>query len=203
MDWAEKAAKEDVSGNISRYVLQRIASSIGEVDGALAAKWAEEQIAMGETKTLVQRVAGRWVRQEPQRAMEWLKRFDLNDSDYQMAVDTTYRDWYRLDRVNAIRWLDEQGDDRFGWLSPATGVMLRFEAYLWWSNHESKPDWEGAMQTALKLPERMGYRWGTVAALAGFWLNLDPAAAEAWMTSAHVPEVFRVKARQRSASPRP
>jgi hypothetical protein len=203
MDWAEKAAKEDVSGNVSRYVLQRIAASVGEVDGELAAKWAEEQVKLGETKTLIQRVAGRWVRREPQRAMEWLEKFDVDDSDYQMAIDTTFRDWYRLDRIGSKSWLESQGDDRFGWLAPATAVMLRFEAYFAHSDQTQKPDWEGLMQTAQKLPERMGYRWGTVAVIAGFWLNRDPAAAEDWMESASVPEVFRVKARQRSANPRP
>ncbi len=203
IEWAEQAAREDVSGNTSRYVLQRIAASVGEVDGPLAAEWAERQVALGESVTLIQRVAARWVRREPERTMEWLSKFDPLNNDYQMAVDMTFRDWNQLNLAGARAWLDSKGDERFGWLAPATGTALRFQAYGWQQSRDLAADWTGALDTALKLPERAGLKWGTAAVITSFWLNRDAAAAEAWMKSAGMPEAFQIKARQRAENPRP
>ena len=135
--------------------------------------------------------------------MEWLSKFDPLNNDYQMAVDMTFRDWHQLNLAGARAWLDSKGDERFGWLAPATATALRFQAYNWHQSHDLGADWTGSLDTALKLPERNGLKWGTAAVIVSFWLNRDAAAAEAWMKSAGMPEAFQVKARQRAENPRP
>jgi hypothetical protein len=188
--WAE-AIGPQLDIDSQRYVNQRVASSIAEVDPEAAGRWVKTLIAEGHSQTLLRRVAGRWSKSDPEAAFAWLGEFPVTPHQKQ-AVSQTFIYWFVRDPMAAEEWLRTQGDAIGTWLAPATARMTKTKAEIAHKREVGSTDWVDLLELAMRIEDEHD-RWGAVGTVARFWVKEDPEATDAWMEANDVPQLYRDK----------
>ncbi len=164
--------------NFRNVLARRIASAaVEQGHGARVAAWAEPHVTEGDERpsALPQRIATRWVRQDPEAAFAWLASLPAG-KDRDGGVMEAFRDWRVESPVAAWRWIQDQELER--WLEPAYFLYVRGHA-------ASEP------AEALDLAQRMSdpkLRNRATVLIARQWAKEDPEAAKVWFATADLPE---------------
>lgn len=192
IEWAEQITSGEGGATFERQVLQRIASSIAELEPESAAEWVERLVKEeGASETLLRRVSGRWSRRDPIAAFAWLARFE-SSSHQRQAVSQTYNLWRGRAPAEAEAWLLSQGDAIGTWLAPATLALVKARSNYAIQHPDAAVDWDQQLALAMRIVEPTD-RWAAVAHLCRVWIARDEAATVAWMETNAVPETFRTK----------
>ncbi|HEB89230.1 MAG TPA: hypothetical protein ENI85_06640 [Deltaproteobacteria bacterium] len=189
--WAEEIT-QDKPESFRRFVFQRVATAIAELDPEKAARWVEGLVKeKGASETLLRRVARRWGRSDPVAVLAWLDRFDRTKHQ-QQAVAQTFGLWFNRAPEEAEAWLRSQGDALGTSLAPATHQLIKIKADRATRQTDPALDWEDELALALRIedPEK---RWGSVVRMARAWILHDKDAAMAWIDAHELPENYRAK----------
>jgi hypothetical protein len=179
--WAE--ALPDDEDDFKLHVFQRVASSAAEIDPERAAGWASQHAGRDYAWDLARRVGTRWAKREPAKAMAWVASLPPSRGR-DVAVRETYLAWVRTDLAAALAYVENAQLEP--WLDPAVAVYTKMIVV-------NDP---GRSQEALGWVARISspeLRDATTILIARSWLLEDPAAAEAWLAQADVPDLVRQK----------
>ena len=189
--WAEEST-QDKPETFRRFVLQRVATAMAELDPEKAADWVESLVKEeGASETLLRRVARRWGRTDPIAVFAWLDRFDRTKHQ-QQTVAQTFGQWFNRAPEEAESWLRNQDEALGTSLGAATHQLIKIRAERATRQPDQVLDWEDYLSLALRIddPEK---RWGGVVRLGRAWLLHDKDAAIAWIDAHELPENYRAK----------
>ncbi len=193
-DGAAEWAEQTVAGqpeSFRRFVIQRVATAMTEVDPQKASVWVAKLLGEGETETLLPRVARRWSREDPQAALDWLRGIPPGKFQKQ-AVGQSFGRWFENDPQGSVSWLMAQGDDVGGIFAPATYHLIKTRADRTDRQPDYEVDWEENLELAMRI-EDPELRWGAATRINQVWIRRDPEASRAWIASHDMPAGYVAK----------
>jgi hypothetical protein len=165
-----------------RMLIQaRVSSVIAESEPELAASMFEDRVSETSRTGIPRRIGTRWGRRDPEAALIWLESLPPG-VDRDDGVMETFRDWAMLHRAEAFPWIEGQLMVPIVthpvWLEPAMFIYARFLI-------PTNP--RRAVQIANMITDELDRNAVYTHIMRG-WLVSDPAAAEAWIRSANLPQ---------------
>ncbi|HZO07764.1 MAG TPA: hypothetical protein VFC77_00190 [Myxococcota bacterium] len=178
--WAEDLPDTE-DGKPTPYkqrVFKRLASVLVELDPRVAGDWAARHRGRTFGISLLLRVGVAWAEKDGAAAMDWLKGLPP-DRDLPVVVQETYRKWFTVDLPAASEWIAKQPLEP--WLDPAVSTFA-----LW----RTAKDPTDALAWAARVQDEKR-REQTYGKVMLAWLRRDPAAAQAWLDQAELPDATR------------
>jgi len=167
MAWAD-----GLVDSVDRYKLdavRQVASVLGYLDPAQAARWAERHMDGQWGSRVPATVAKRWVKQDGRAALEWALALP-DHPERTVALEDGYLSWLRQDRPGALAFAAGLDPDDPGSEPVRTGYLVAL-------SRDDPPATLAALDT-LRDPDR---RERVTFIAVRRWIEADPDAAEAWM----------------------
>jgi hypothetical protein len=183
MRWGEALPDDDKGYKLA--VFRRVASAFSILDAESGIAWCERHCDGPYGANLRGVIAGAWILRDGPAAMTWLKSTP-GGYERDLAVRSTYGDWSRRQREDAMAWMASQAsEDSDSWLEPA---------YIIYARLLSGDDPTAAIRWAERI-KKDSERELILIGVARVWRHLDEAAAEAWLDQSSLSEAAREKAR--------
>jgi hypothetical protein len=175
--WADALAEGPFRDMISLRVAS--AAAADKKGAPLVAEWARPRIAEhASDSNYPRRIGTRWVQHDPDAAFAWLRSLPAGGGRDD-GIGETYRAWLRRNAPAAHAWIEKTAMEP--WNEPAYAVYAR--AIAWERPKE-------AIELARRFTDE-SLRESTTVVIGQVWSRHDPAAADAWLAQADLPEHTR------------
>jgi len=183
MKWAES-----LPGGVTfkTAVYRQVASTLPLFDHGASVRWCQAHCDGPYGANMRNILARRWVMQDGNAAMTWLRDYAPEGHETNVAVRAAYSVWSRSDRRAAVAWMTDQSDEaKLAWLRPAIPVYARILAE---DSPAEASAWAGQIEDEEEREIVLIY-------VARIWRQADEAAAEAWLLESSLSEAAREKVR--------